>query len=39
VTLEKDLKAATILGCMFRKPQAIEDNSGADVQLGLNSRG
>jgi hypothetical protein len=37
ITLEKGLKAATILGCMFRGPQAIADQSGADVQIGLNT--
>jgi hypothetical protein len=37
VTLEKGLKAETILGCLFRKPQAIEDHPGANVRLGLNS--
>ena len=37
VTLEKGLKAATVLGCLFRRPQAIVDQSGADVQTGLNT--
>jgi hypothetical protein len=37
ITLEKGLKAATVLGCMFRGPQAITDQSGADVQIGLNT--
>jgi hypothetical protein len=37
ITLEKGLKAATVLGCLFRGPQAIADQSGADVQIGLNT--
>jgi hypothetical protein len=37
ITLEKGLKAATVLGCVFRGPQAIADQSGADVQIGLNT--
>ena len=37
ITLEKGLKAATVLGCTFRGPQAISDQSGADVQIGLNT--
>ena len=37
IILEKGLKAASILGCMFRKPEAIADQSGADVQIGLNT--
>ena len=37
ITLEKGLKAATVLGCAFHAPQAIEDQSGADVQIGLNT--
>jgi hypothetical protein len=37
ITLEKGLKAATILGCLFRGPQAVVDQSGADVQIGLNA--
>jgi len=37
ITLEKGLKAAAILGCTFRGPQPISDQSGADVQIGLNT--
>ena len=37
IILEKGLEAATILGCMFRAPQAVLDQSGADVQTGLNT--
>jgi hypothetical protein len=37
IRLEKGLKAATVLGCAFRGPNAIEDLSGADVQAGLNT--
>ncbi|MEI8040019.1 MAG: glycosyl hydrolase family 28-related protein [Verrucomicrobiota bacterium] len=39
VILEKGLKAATIFGCTFRGPQPIEDQSGAEVQIGLNTKG
>jgi hypothetical protein len=38
VVLEKGLKAATIMGCAFRGPQPIQDDSGADVQIGLNTK-
>jgi hypothetical protein len=37
ISLDKGLKAASILGCMFRKPQAVTDQSGGDVQMGLNT--
>jgi hypothetical protein len=37
ITLEKGLKAATILGCTFRGANPIEDQSGADVKIGLNT--
>jgi Pectate lyase superfamily protein len=37
ITLERGLKAAAIVGCTFRGPQAIVDQSGADVQTGLNT--
>src|ERR1019366_9056886 len=37
IILEKGLKAAAIMGCMFRGPQAVADESGADVQIGLNT--
>ena len=38
IVLEKGLKAATIMGCAFRGPQPIQDESGADVQIGLNTK-
>ncbi len=37
ILLEKGLKAATILGCCFRGAKGVEDQSGADVQIGLNT--
>ena len=37
IRLEKGLKAASIFGCAFRGPQPVEDESGADVQIGLNT--
>jgi hypothetical protein len=37
IILEKGLKAAAVLGCMFRGPDAVSDQSGADVQIGLNT--
>ncbi len=37
ILLEKGLKAATILGCCFRGAKAIDDQSGGDVQIGLNT--
>ncbi|MGA2658373.1 MAG: hypothetical protein ABSH34_12775 [Verrucomicrobiota bacterium] len=37
ITLDKGLKAATVLGCTFRVPNAIQDQSGADVEAGLNT--
>lgn len=37
VRLEQGLKAAAIFGCNFRGPQPIEDRSGAEVQIGLNT--
>lgn len=36
IRLEKGLKAASVFGCAFRGPRAVDDQSGADVQLGLN---
>jgi hypothetical protein len=36
ITLDKGLKAATIFGCAFRGNKAVQDNSGAQVQLGHN---
>jgi len=37
IILEKGLKAATVLGCTFRGPDAIADQSGGDVKIGLNT--
>jgi len=37
VVLEKGLKAATIYGCTFRGQPGVEDLSGADVKIGLNT--
>ena len=37
IILEKGLMAATIFGCAFRGLQPIEDQSGAEVQIGLNT--
>jgi hypothetical protein len=37
IRLEKGLKAATVLGCTFRMPNAVEDQSNADVKIGLNT--
>jgi hypothetical protein len=37
IVLEKALKAATITGCLLRGEKGIIDNSGADVQIGLNT--
>jgi hypothetical protein len=37
ITLEKGLKAATILGCTLRGPQAVVNQAGADVQISLNA--
>ncbi len=37
VILEKGLMAATIFGRALRGPQAITNQSGADVQIGLNT--
>lgn len=39
VILEKGLKAAAIFGCQFRTAPGVEDSSGADVQIGLNTTG
>jgi hypothetical protein len=36
IALDKGLKAAAIFGCAFRGDKAIQDNSGAQVQLGQN---
>jgi hypothetical protein len=37
VLLQKGLKAATVLGCAFRGTKPIEDQSGAEVQTGVNT--
>jgi len=37
VALEKGLRAASIFGCAFRGQQPVDDSSGADVQMGLNT--
>ena len=37
IVLEKGLGAATIFGCAFRGAAAVDDQSGADVQIGLNT--
>ncbi len=37
IVLEKGLKAATITGCLLRGKDAIDDASGAEVQMGLNT--
>jgi hypothetical protein len=37
VALDKGLKSAAVFGCAFRDAKAIEDLSGADVQVGLNT--
>ncbi len=37
VILEKGLKAAAITGCSFRRKPAVEDRSGAEVQLSGNT--
>jgi len=37
IILEKGLKAASVFGCTFRGPNALEDHSGADVKIGLNT--
>jgi hypothetical protein len=37
IRLEKGLKAATVFGCCFRYAKGVEDLSGADVQVGLNT--
>ena len=37
IVLEKGVTAATITSCLLRGKDAIEDSSGADVQIGLNT--
>ena len=38
-SLERVLKAAAIFGCTLRGPQRTEDQSGIEVQIGLNTTG
>lgn len=37
ILLEKGLDAATVFGCCFRDGKGVRDDSGADVQVGLNA--
>jgi len=37
IVLEKGLVAATITGCLLRGEESIEDRSGADVKIGLDT--
>ena len=37
IILEKGVKGATVLGCTLRGPDAIADESGGDVKIGLNT--
>lgn len=37
IVLEKGLQAATIFGCTFRGDKGIQNQSGGDVQIGLNT--
>ena len=37
IKLERGLKAANVFGCSFRGERAVVNESGADVQLGLNT--
>jgi hypothetical protein len=37
IVLEKGLVAATITGCLLRGEDGIEDKSGGDVKIGLNT--
>ena len=39
IVLEQGLKAAAVLGSTFRVPNLVEDQSGADVKIGLNTTG
>jgi len=38
IVLSKGLRAATIVGCLLRGKEGVVDESGADVQIGLNTR-
>jgi hypothetical protein len=37
IVLEKGLKAATVIGCLLHGEGGIVNESGADVQVGLNA--
>jgi pectate lyase-like protein len=37
IVLSKGLQAATIFGCLLRGTEGVIDQSGADVQIGLNT--
>jgi hypothetical protein len=37
IVLETGLKPATITGCLLRGEDGISDESGSDVQVGLNT--
>ncbi len=37
IVLEKGLKAATISGCLLRGEDGIVNESGGNVQVGLNT--
>ncbi|MBN2505099.1 MAG: hypothetical protein JXQ71_00240 [Verrucomicrobia bacterium] len=37
IRLDKGLQAATIVGCCFRGTKGVDDQSGGDVQVGLNT--
>ena len=37
ISLDQGLAAATILGCAFRGPNAVRDQSGGEVKIGLNT--
>jgi hypothetical protein len=37
IVLEKGLKAATITGCLLRGSDGIVNESGADIQVGMNT--
>jgi hypothetical protein len=37
ILLERGLKAATIFGCTFREGRGVQNNSDADLQMGLNT--
>jgi hypothetical protein len=37
IVLGKGVKSATVFGCLFRDPSGVENQYGADVQVGLNT--